>query len=428
MRATTNRATAEADNLVPLPFPKVERKLTQGHRERFRIIPFVNATGTKSYRVTGTNRQGKQLRENFADLKAAQCRQVELTADWLGRQTEESSIRATKLTDTQLRIAESAFVRLNADDEMLFAVDHWLKHGKQHAVAESPRLDEAVEKFKAWLDGAKDETGNGVCTLRERSRDALRNRVNIFGNSIGNLRVSDITPDTVENFLNNLKKVSPVTRDNYRRAVSRFFKWCIQRPRRWAVVNPCREITIEQMEKAPPAIMAFNDCEALLKSAEAFKQGKLVPYVALCLFGGLRPDETARLDWKAVNLADREIRLEGIQTKTGKPRVVAICDTLSAWLKAYEGKEIYPANWRKDFDEIKLAAGYRVRGEGVKTWVFDVMRHTAISHYFRKTGSYGQTAEQFGNSEAIIKNHYQGRVNSDDTKKFYALRPKKGKK
>ena len=48
------------------------------------------------------------------------------------------------------------------------------------------------------------------------------------------------------------------------------------------------------------------------------------------------------------------------------------------------------------------------------------------SHYFRHTGSYGQTAEQFGNSEAIIKAHYQGRVSSDDTQKFYALRPKKG--
>jgi hypothetical protein len=51
------------------------------------------------------------------------------------------------------------------------------------------------------------------------------------------------------------------------------------------------------------------------------------------------------------------------------------------------------------------------------------LRHTAISHYFRATGSYGRTAEQFGNSEGIIKKHYQGRVSSADTKKFYALRP-----
>ena len=63
--------------------------------------------------------------------------------------------------------------------------------------------------------------------------------------------------------------------------------------------------------------------------------------------------------------------------------------------------------------------------EGINPWINDVMRHTAISHYFRKTGSYGLTAEQFGNSEGIIKNNYQGRVSSADTAKFYALRPAK---
>jgi hypothetical protein len=54
-----------------------------------------------------------------------------------------------------------------------------------------------------------------------------------------------------------------------------------------------------------------------------------------------------------------------------------------------------------------------------------VLRHTAISHYFRKTGSYNQTAEQFGNSEAIIKAHDQGRVTSEDTKRFYGLKPQR---
>jgi len=134
------------------------------------------------------------------------------------------------------------------------------------------------------------------------------------------------------------------------------------------------------------------------------------------------------LTWNAVNLNDREIRLEGNQTKTGRARVVSICDTLLVWLKAHEGEDFFPPNWRRAFDRVKLAAGFGTpdeqdKGLQLRPWPVDVMRHTAISHYFRKTGSYGQTAEQFGNSEAIIKAHYQGRVSSADTKKFYALRP-----
>jgi len=150
--------------------------------------------------------------------------------------------------------------------------------------------------------------------------------------------------------------------------------------------------------------------------------------MAVCLFGGLRPFEAARLLWEQVNLADGEIRLEGPQTKTGRPRVVTIGPTLKAWLKTHQGKPFSPPNWRKDFDAIKRAAGFSGRqstdANGLKPWEADVLRHTAISHCFRESGSYGLTAEWAGNSESIIKRFYQARVSTEDTKKFYALKPK----
>lgn len=143
-----------------------------------------------------------------------------------------------------------------------------------------------------------------------------------------------------------------------------------------------------------------------------------MPYVATCLFAGLRPGEVERLDWPQVNLADKEIRLEGQQTKTGRPRVVTIHKTLAGWLKAYQGKPFFPSGWRKHFDAIKAIAG-------LNGWTPDILRHTAISHFLRLTGSYGRTAEEFGNSEAIIKRHYQGRVSTEETKRFYSLKPSK---
>jgi integrase len=392
-------------------------------RQRFRIKPFTNWGGSRAWRIEGTKRDGTRIRENHSDLRDAQLRQVALEGEFLARQTD-MTLRSTRLTDAQIHFAEIAFARLSDDMELPRAVDHWLRHGKQNTVADSPRVDEAVEQFKKWLDGAPSENGNGSCTLRTLTRSGLRIRVNVFSNSIKNLRVNEITPDIIEDFLTKLK-VSNVTRDNYRRAVSRFFTWCIQRPRRWAVVNPCREIRIEKGERPPPAILTVKESKDLLAASEP--KG-LTPYVAVCLFGGLRPFEALRLTWQAVNLVDKEIRLEANQTKTGRPRVVSICATLLEWLKAYEGQDFFPSNWRKSFDEVKAAAGLGtpdVAHPNLKPWPVDVLRHTAVSHYFRKTGSYGQTAEQFGNSEAIIKAHYQGRVSSEDTRAFYALRPEK---
>ncbi len=137
-----------------------------------------------------------------------------------------------------------------------------------------------------------------------------------------------------------LKKrdTTPGGKDTDRRAVSRFFSWCIERPRKWAVTNPCRGVKVELGEAGPVKTLTVDECKRLLAAS---KVAGLAPYAAACLFGGLRPFEAARLTWDAVNFADREIRLEGWQTKTGQPRVVSICDTLLVWLKAHQRPVVF---------------------------------------------------------------------------------------
>src|SRR5205814_9872177 len=130
--------------------------------------------------------------------------------------------------------------------------------------------------------------------------------------------VNEITPEVIDGYLDK-RKVSPATKDNDRRAISGFFTWCADRKRRWATSNPCALVRVEQAEKAPPAILTLAECQRLLGKVEKFKRGRLAPYVAVCLFGGLRPFEAQRLTWKQINMADKEIRLEANQTKTGRP-------------------------------------------------------------------------------------------------------------
>jgi integrase len=241
--------------------------------------------------------------------------------------------------------------------------------------------------------------------------------------------VADVLPDHVEHYLAHLK-VSAATKDSTCKGISSFFTWCMKGKRHWTVNNPCYAVEVEggDDDNHEPVVLLVSECERLMRAAEMFKGGRLVPYLAICLFGGLRPFETARLGWDQVNLADGEIRLRANQAKTGKGRTIEILATLKAWLEAYKGRdEIYRPLYSKDLRDLKASIGYGTLSQensNMKHWVHDVLRHTAISHYFRQTGSYGRTAEQFGNSEAIIKNHYQSRVSSEDTKRFYALLPK----
>lgn len=399
MNASAITSPDVAPNIVALPKPK------RTADSRFRILEYLNPrTSSKSFRVTGTKRTGERVRNNFAEEAAARARQIELETEWLQGHAE-TAIQATKLTPDQLRVCEAVILQLGEDwPRAVEAVTHWKQHGKQLAAVESKRIDDAVDKYLEWL---------AASTFRDATKRHWKTRMTVFKNSVSNIRVADVTPEFIEAFLAT-RKTSAVGKDTDKRAISRFFSWCIERPQRWAVTNPCREVKIAKGEAAPIAILPMKDCGRLLKAAAP---AGLAPYVAVCLFGGLRPFEAARLTWGQVNLKDREIRLEANQTKTGTARVVSICDTLHDWLKAHKDKAFYPANWRKKFDAVRKKAK-------ITNWPSDVMRHTAISHYFRNTGSYGKTAEQFGNSEAIIKAHYQSRVTSDDTKKFYALIPR----
>ena len=391
-------------------------------KARFKILPYTNPrTGTPSWRVTGTRRNGERIRENFARAEEAQYRHTELEGEYHAA-NGVAALRATRLTDEQVGIAEAAFERLERDEDLITAVDHWLRTGQPKTIKESPRLDEALKVYTEWLAATTE--------LRALTKNRLRNRVEHFVANTGNVRVTDVLPEHIEKYLAQ-QAVVPNTKDGYCRALSSFFSWCMKGKRHWCVNNPCYAVEIEGLtsdDDREPVVLPLSDCEALLRAAEKFEKGHLLPYVALCLFGGLRPFESARLTWDQVNLTDSEIRLKGTQTKTGKGRIVVIDKTLKAWLSRYrKAGEIYRSTYEADLRQIRASIGYGTKTEeqpDLKPWVPDVLRHTAISHYFRLTGSYGRTAEQFGNSEGIIKKHYQGRVTSAETKMFYALRPK----
>ena len=383
-------------------------------RQRFRVLDFENTSGTRSYRVQGMTRAKVYVRENYANEREAQCRRTQLENEYLlGDDAPLRQPRMTMLTEDQLHLAEQIFRQMHkaeaADCDLSTAVSAWLKAGRQKDAGTAPRLDEALEQFEKWLT----ETP----TLRPMTKLNYRDRSRRFVNSTENYRLDAVTPEMIETYLAG-RQVSAMARAADHRVVSAFFRWAGARPRRWLTTNPAAAVVVELGTPPEPAILTVDQCESLLRAAEAHRGGRAVPLVAICLFAGLRPSEAQRLNWSKVNFTDREIRLSADDTKTGRSRVVPIEKTLAAWLRPHQGKPIFRPIYIEDLAAIR-------RASGITTWPLDVMRHTSISHYFRNSGSYGRTAEHHGNSESIIKKHYQARVSSAETKAFYALRPRK---
>lgn len=262
MSTATEPTALNVAEIVPLP----TRRRTASRDSRFKIQEFTNPrTGSASWRVSGSKRDGERIRENFRDEASARCRQIELETEFLNGKSE-TTIRATKLSAEQVQLAEVAFIKLGDDwHRILDAVDHWKTHGRRQSPSTSPKLDDAVAQYLEWLKSSP---------LRESTKRHWKIRMNVFMNTVHNIRVADATPEFIEDFLSK-RNTSPSGKDTDRRAISRFFSWCIERPRRWTVNNPCREVKIEQRESSPPSVLSVEECQRLLRSSEAHKGGLL---------------------------------------------------------------------------------------------------------------------------------------------------------
>jgi hypothetical protein len=107
------------------------RKKPSTRKVRFKVFPFTNPSGKRVWRVSGCKSDGSRVRENYRDENKAKCRQIDLEAEYL-QQPRETSIRATKLSDEQLQIAELAILRLGDEwSRLVDAVDHWKQTGGQ---------------------------------------------------------------------------------------------------------------------------------------------------------------------------------------------------------------------------------------------------------------------------------------------------------
>lgn len=188
--------------------------------------------------------------------------------------------------------------------------------------------------------------------------------------------------------------------NNNRGYLTAFFRFCQKFG--WIAENPATELENHRRKalrrSQNPEILRATEAAELMRYVEEQHEARLVPFVALALFAGIRPTwpdgEISRLREESFIWEAKIIRLAGVDTKTGKPREVAISDNLLAWLTAYPIKDfpIIPPNFRKLYLALRkrFDLGY------------DVLRHTYCSMLVGVDNSVAKAALQAGNSESVL--------------------------
>lgn len=230
--------------------------------------------------------------------------------------------------------------------------------------------------------------------------------------------VSHITAKHVEDFLRS-SPWKPTTRQPMRKRLSAFFSFCQNSARGYCVKNPAatdaKDDDRERIVRPTPRIFTPTEAEALLRAAQE-KFPKLLPYLVLGLFCGIRPNELDWLQPSSIHLDKANVEVPAEVSKTHQRRFVDLSENAIEWLRVAPSLEIFMARyWHK-----KL-----VKAAGVK-WSNDVMRHSFASYHIERDKSADKTALQLGHqgSTVMLFAHYKQTVTSDAAKEFWALLPK----
>jgi integrase len=252
--------------------------------------------------------------------------------------------------------------------------------------------------------------------------------------------LADLTSDLIGRFLGSFASVG--NKKTVRSRLSHLLSFCLRKG--WLSVHPIKNGAVPSVReargrKAPPRIFSVQECKALLQTART-EMPRMIPYLALGLFCGIRPDtegEMERMTAADIHLDAGMVEVPEGTTKTGGGRPVRLVQTVKRYVRGLdlklteENQTFAPAQaWLRIAPQPLVIVTDRYWRDklcekaGV-IWSADVMRHTFASYHFYLFKNGTDTSEQMGHNQSItmLKKHYLQRVSNEAAAAFWQLTP-----
>ena len=260
---------------------------------------------------------------------------------------------------------------------------------------------------------------------REWHLRTINYRIGKFAETFGTARVSEILSHEIEKWLdgyksNRKKPLSPVSRNNFLAYLTAFFNFAVKKGYRTS--NPVEKIDRTRLDRPEIAILTPDEVRRLLFAAR-HHEPKLVPYLAIAVFAGVRPAELQRLTWDRVNFDLKYIHITGAAAKVRGERYVDMENVLVEWLKPYWQKH-GPLCPQDTYTFAKLFNKVRERADLKDSWKPDVLRHTYASYHVAKYEWKDRTAMMMGNSVKMLDRHYRKPLHRNHVEEFWNMLPR----
>lgn len=170
-------------------------------------------------------------------------------------------------------------------------------------------------------------------------------------------------------------------------------------------------------DEAPIAYLSARDAHRFLAAVDRDHRAAF----ALALYAGLRPHEICRLDWRAIKVGERRIKIAAWVSKTRRARMI---------------EQVPIVLWRL-LRPLARPSGPLIPGHRVFGWMWqrrkaarragvelshDVLRHTFATYFVALTGDPSRCAKILGHQDLeMLGAHYDGVATSAEARRFFHL-------
>ena len=278
------------------------------------------------------------------------------------------------------------------------------------------KLPKLVERFLADI------------RAREKSRRYILDmqaRLHTAGKSFTGF-IADVRAPQIDEWLASMKDTGGRTKNNYRMALITLFSFARQKSHLPRGQQTEAEFSARYNDKGGEiGIYTPEQLEILLSRIEP----RLVPFVAIGAFAGLRSAEIVRLEWKEVRFDQDFIEIKAAKAKTASRRLVPILPSLKAWLNPLckeTGKVLAGVS-----DEFALAKQFRnavsvIRDDDGKQLVKIVhngLRHSFITYRMAILKNAAEVALEARNSPRMIFEHYRELTTAKQATAWFSTLP-----
>lgn len=361
----------------------------------------------------GTDGHGKKLREEKTSMRDATARVNEFF-----RTHKKVGDAATLLKPAEMHDASEAF-KVLADAGIRSTLTDAVRQYVGLTCAAKPRC------VPMTVGEAYDEYYAAIPEIQRLHKKSVKDRVRPWVLHYGpGVLLETVTSREVAEYLKSMRKTSMKTYNNALSYIKTFLTWCTKSERQYLFVNPMADMKTERLAFKEPEFMKVDDFERLIRAVEARKDARrLIPYLVLSYFCGVRREEIARLceSPRDLLLDDESIRISQPKgwTQGIAPRIFKLQPNALAWLRKFydprgplcKSNKACMENFDYEAKKLKIDLG---RNTG---------RHTFITMHVASIGNPVLTDAITGTSSRMRSSHYQGLELKKNADRFFSIMP-----